>query len=133
MSPNIDVDSLQVGDAVGHQPSGIWYMNASCYVSTVERMTKTQIILANGRKFNKHGRELKSPVTDVPSHKLIHPDYAREYIAKAKRKSEVFAILKQVEALCTRVRSNSYELSDEQEELFFNLLINFETCEDDQQ
>lgn len=72
----LNFNELQVGQEVGVNTSPGY--NHGYSIQTIERMTKTQLVLSGGRKFNKHLGELKSKITSYPRASLCEANQVRD-------------------------------------------------------
>jgi hypothetical protein len=63
----MNTNELKTGDRVAYNTSRNYVM---LQYDNVERTTKTQIVLMNGKRFNREGTELKSDACSYPSARL---------------------------------------------------------------
>ena len=78
---DVDFAALKAGDAIGYKESGGWY-GARTTLTTVARKTATQVILANGKRFNKYGREVGAGDRFHVAPWLVPEKEARESMAR---------------------------------------------------
>lgn len=81
-----DFNSVQVGDSIGVDAARF---NSGLKISEVVKVTKTQVTVASGRKFNKYGEELKSRVTSYPRARLLDLETAQSILNRNELQKQV--------------------------------------------
>jgi len=122
------VQGLQVGDEVAFcwRGRGGGWMQFS--VAKVARITKTRVILDNGRRFNMDGKEVKSEGVDFPSHYLYEAAYAYTYMEKKEAQIALNNRVNKLLDLLKGKRSGwgNYHLTDSEAELVEALCVAME-------
>lgn len=132
MMRNIDARELKVGDEVGYISYASWGRRISDVgVTKVGRLTKTLVIMENGLRFNKHGKELKSSSYEQPNKYLIHPEEAKKTLEKYRRDKKVAGLIYESEQILEKLRLDRDSVADSQIQFLSDFISNFEEKEDD--
>ena len=114
---------LQVGDQAAYTRIGQYgYREWTTKISTVSKVTPSgQVVLADGKRFNKQGYEIGSS-QESRSHVLLPVEQAREiYAAQKRRTLQKNLVAKALEKL-HKMDQRAGDLSDEEVALLENLV-----------
>ena len=108
----LDATTLRVGDRVAF--GNYRFGAAGIHFAKVARLTKTTIVLDNGRRFNLRGAELKSDRESYPRTDLLAAaDADARVLADKKRRSRNMLIAELKKALDGCRACGDYHITDE--------------------